>query len=176
MKSMIVVAMALASSIAFAQQTAPSAASSAQAKQTAPNPAEFDKQMAQVQENMKKMQEQMAKLQQTQNPQERQRLLDDHWSTMQNTMGMMHGMWGPGMMGCCGSGPMGGGHMMGGPMMGGHMGWGGMSDYYSNLTPEQLKQRQYMTDQYLAAQQTMMDHMMWHQRWMGQMPPRPVQK
>jgi hypothetical protein len=39
--------------------------------------------------------------------------------------------------------------------------------YYSNLTPEHMRQRQYMTDQYMGMQQTMMDHMMWRQQWMG---------
>lgn len=56
-----------------------------------------------------------------------------------------------------------GGHMMGVPMMG----WQGARGYYSNLTPEQVRQRQYMTDQYLATQQKMMNHMMWHQLMMG---------
>ncbi len=45
-----------------------------------------------------------------------------------------------------------------------------MRGYYSNLTPEQLKQRQYMTDQYLPMQQMMMDHMMWHQQRMNPTP------
>ena len=62
---------------------------------------------------------------------------------------------------------MGPGMMMGGPMMG----WGHMRGYYSNLTPEQLQQRQYMMDQYLPMQQMMMDQMMWHQRWMNPQPP-----
>lgn len=52
---------------------------------------------------------------------------------------------------------MGGpGMMMGAPMMD----WGHMRGYYSNLTPEQLKQRQYMMEQYLPMQQMMMNHMM----------------
>ncbi len=42
-----------------------------------------------------------------------------------------------------------------------------MRGYYSDLTPEQLRQRQYMTDQYMGMQQMMMDHMMWRQQWMG---------
>jgi hypothetical protein len=110
------------------------------------------------------MQEQMDKIRQTQDPQTRQKLLQDHWATMQNNMQMMHGMWGPGGgMGCCMGGPgMGPGMMMGGPMMG----WGQMGGYYSKLTPEQLKQRQYMMDQYVPMQQMMMDHMMQHQQYM----------
>lgn len=52
---------------------------------------------------------------------------------------------------------------MGGPGM---MGWRGMGGYYSRLTPEQLKQRQYMMDQYLGMQQQMMNHMLWQQNYM----------
>ncbi|MFZ5555117.1 MAG: hypothetical protein ACOZDY_00110 [Pseudomonadota bacterium] len=136
----------------------------AQAKPQPPNVQEFDKQMAQVQENMKKMHEQMDKIRQTQDPQARQKLLQDHWATMQNNMQMMHGMWGPGGgMGCCMGGPgMGPGMMKDGQMMG----WGHMGGYYSKLTPEQMKQRQYMMDQYMGMQQMMMDHMMQHQQYM----------
>ena len=71
---------------ALAQQPSP-ADKGAQATQVAPNVGEFDKQMAQVQENMKKMQEQMNKLRQSQDPQERQRLLQDHWATMHTPWG-----------------------------------------------------------------------------------------
>lgn len=139
-----------------------------QTQQKSPNVAEFDKQAAQVQESIKKMQEQMEKIRQTQDPQKRQKLLQEHWMTMQSGMGMMNDMWGPGMMGCCAGGPMMGGHMMGGHMMG----WRGMGDYYTNLTPEQTKQRQYMMDQYMGMQQMMMDHMMQHQNYMWMQPPR----
>jgi len=151
-------------------EQAPATTTSAQEKQAAPNVQDFDNQMAQVQENIKKMQEQMAKIGQAKGPQERQKLLQDHWATMQDNMRLMHGMWwGPGG----GTGwPMMGGHMMGGPMMGGSMmggpmmGWGQMGGYYSKLTPEQEKQRQYMMDQYLGVQQMMMDQMMQHQQYM----------
>lgn len=141
----------------------------AAAKPAAPNPAEFDKQMALAQENIKKMQEQMDKIRQTQDPQERQKLLQDHWATMQGNMQMMHGMWGSGGMGgmgCCtgGNSMMGHGMMMGDSMMG----WGHMGSYYSKLTPEQMKQRQYMMDRYMGMQQMMMDNMMQHQQYMWQ--------
>lgn len=152
----------------MAQQTAAPPAKDAQVQQKAPDVAEFDKQMAQMQQNMQQMQEQMEKIRQVQDPQERQKLLQEHWATMQNSMGMMHGMWGPGMMGCCASGPM-----MGGGMKGGHMmGWRGMGDYYSKLTPDQMKQRQYMMDRYMGMQQQMMDHMMQHQNYMWMQPSR----
>lgn len=139
--------------------------------QAAPDVKAFDQRLAEAQAQMKRMQEQMDKLRQTQDPQERQRLMQDHYAAMQNAMTAMHGMWGPGMMGCCGGGTMHGpGMMMGGSGM---MGWGGMHGYYSKLTPDQLKQRQYMMDQYMGMQQMMMDHMMWRQQWMGQ-PPAPA--
>jgi hypothetical protein len=54
------------------------------------------------------------------------------------------------------------GHMMGDHMMG----WRDMGGYYSKLTPEQMKQRQYMMDRYMGMQQRMMDHMMEHQHYM----------
>ena len=174
MVAVLYAAAVLSATPALAQQAKP-AAKGVPATQAQPNVTEFDKQMAQVQENMGKMQEQMEKIRQTQDPKERQKLLDEHWATMQSTMGMMHGMWGRGMMG----GPMRGGHMMGGPGgPGGHMmgapmmGWGQMGDYYSKLTPEQVKQRQYMMDQYMGMQQLMMNNMMQHHQYMWTQPPR----
>lgn len=136
-------------------------------QQAAPNPAEFDKQLAQMQQNMQQMHEQMAKISQTQDPQERQKLMQEHWNTMRGSMDMMQGMWSAGGMGC---------HMMGCHMMGGGnmMGWEGMHGYYSKLTPEQQKQRQYMSDQYMQMQQMMMDNMMQHQYWMNA--PAPASK
>lgn len=143
------------------------------AQPAAPNPAEFDKQLAQMQQNMQLMHDQMAKISQTQDPQERQKLLQEHWNTMRGSMDMMQNMWTAGGMGCCmGSNMMGGrmkgGNMMSGGMMGDHMmGWDGMHGYYNKLTPEQQKQRQYMSDQYMGMQQMMMDNMMQHQYWMN---------
>jgi len=110
----------------------------------------FDQRLAEGQVQIQRMQEQMDRLRKTQDPQERQKLLQDHYQSMQNAMGAMHGMWGPGMMG--GQGMMHGPGMMCGQGM---MGWGGMHGHYSRLTPEQMKQRQYM-----------MDHMMQRQQWM----------
>ena len=141
--------------IAFAQQ-AGSSAKTPQSAQT-PSPEEFDKQLAKMQEQMTRMQQEMTKIQQTKDPQERQKLLQEHWATMQGAMSMMQGTWG-GMMG---------GHMMGGQMKGHMMGpmmWGN----YQNLTPEQLKERQYMMDRWVPMQQMMMNHMMLQQHWMMQ--------
>jgi hypothetical protein len=156
--------MALPIEPAFAQQPA-SGTKDAQTTQTTPSPAEFDKQYAKMQEQMAKMQEEMERIRQTKDPKEREQLLKDHWTSMQNAMTTMHGMMGS--MGCCGAGGRMGQHMMGGPMMGGHM---IMWSDYSKLTPEQLKQRQYMTDRWMPMQQMMMDHMMQHQNWMMMQP------
>ena len=148
-------------------QPSSSADNNMQAQNKAPNLTEFDKRTAQIQESIQKMQEQMDRIRQTQDPQERQKLLQEHWTTMQNSMGMMQGMWGQGMMGCCGSGPANGRGHMGGPGM---MGWHGMRDYYSGQTPDQMKQRQYMMDQYMGMQQQMMNHMMMHQNYLWRQP------
>lgn len=168
MKSFALIALLGAASLSpgwvLAAEQTPAKDAPAEAQQQAPNVAEFDKQMAEVQENLQKMQAQMEKIHQTQDPKERQKLLEEHWKTMQGNMGMMHGMWGRGMMG--------GGHMMGGMMGPGHMmGW----QNYSNMTPEQMSQRQYMADKYMGMQQMMMDHMMQHQHlmWM-QSPAKPA--
>jgi hypothetical protein len=122
--------------------------------------AEFDRNLGLLQEQMKTMLAQMDQIGKTQDPQERQKLLEQHWGTMQSAMTIMHGMWGPGMMGH-GTGP----GMMGGAGPGMMGGWGHMGGYYSHLTPEQLRQRQYMTDQYLRMQQEMMNNMMWQQQY-----------
>ena len=71
-----------------------------------------------MQEQMTKMHEEMIKIQQTQDPQERQRLMEDHWTSMQDTMTTMRETWG-GMMGCCGKGgEMRENHKKNGTMMG----------------------------------------------------------
>ncbi|MEX3970020.1 hypothetical protein [Paraburkholderia caribensis] len=148
-----------------ASKDATAAQSTSKAQST--DTAAFDKNLAQFQEQMKTMQAQMNQIRQTQDPKERQKLLQQHWATMQGAMTTMHGMWGPGMMG---HGMMGHG-MMGQGMMGG--GWGHMGGYYSRLSPEQLRQRQYMTDQYLQMQQEMMNNMMWQQQYLTQPPASP---
>lgn len=121
----------------------------------AQSPAEFDTQAEQVQESINRMHAQMDRIRKTQDPAERDRLLQEHWTAMQSTMRMLHGMNAPGMAGGPG-------------MPGGMMGWRHMGDYYAGLTPEQLKQRQYMTDQRLRMQEMMMNQMMEHHYWAGQ--------
>jgi hypothetical protein len=138
----------------FAQQPA-SPPPGTQPQPAAPTPAEVDAQIAKMQELMTQMSRQMADLQKTQDPAERQKLMQEHWATMRSAMTLMQGAMGPG------------GHMMmgGGPMM--------MWQDYSKLTPEQLKQRQYMMDRWMPMQQMMMSHMMQQQSMM--MGPRMMQ-
>ena len=135
------------------QPTAP-----AQPPVAAPSPSEVDAQIAKMQELMTQMNQQMAELQLAKDPAERQRLLQQHWATMQSAMSVMHGAWGMGM-------GMQGGHMMG-PMMS----WGD----YRNMTPEQRAQRQYMMDRWMPMQQMMMEHMMQQQGAMMQPPAQAV--
>jgi len=150
-------------------QTAQGSKSAQAAASAVATPKDFDKQYAEMQQQMANMQRQMNAIAQAKDPKQREKLLQEHWTAMQSAMATMHGMYGgqmgPGTMG----GPMAGG-MMGGGMMGGHMmGW----PDYKNLTPEQLKQRQYMMDRWMPMQQMMMDQMMQHQHWMMQPPASP---
>lgn len=59
-----------------------------------------------MQELMTKMQAQMDKLRATSDPNERQKLMQEHMTTMREAMKGMHGMGGP-MMGMMGGGPAG---------------------------------------------------------------------
>lgn len=153
-------AMGLLMQPTLAQQSEAPPSPDAQTQATTPTPAEVDKQLAAMREQMAKMNEQMAKIREAKDPKERQRLLDEHWASMQSAMGTMNGMMGlPGGMGR---------HMMGGAMGGRMMGGGHMMMWndYRNLTPEQMKERQYMMDRFVPMQQMMMSHMMWHQQMM----------
>ena len=122
------------------------------------NVAEFDKRTTQIQENFKIMQEQMNQIRATTDPQERQRLLKEHWNAMQGNANLMQEVWGTRFMECCARN----GNMMGGGNM---MGWGD-NPHYPNLTPEQLRQHQHMMDRYIGMQQNMMNQMMMQQNYM----------
>ena len=81
------------------------------------DPGQYGQQMS---EHMQRMQEQMNKIAQTTDPQERQRLMQEHWQSMYQNMQTMRGMgwmWDGYMMG---RGMMGPG-MMGPGMMGGRV-------------------------------------------------------
>lgn len=124
---------------------------------------QFDQEMAKAQENLKKMQAQMRQIQKSTDPAQRQKLMQEHQAMMQQGIQIMNGMWGSGMMGCCG-GSMMGDHMMGN---GRTMSWGQMGRHYSQMTPEQMKQHQYKMDRYMGMQQMMMDQTMQYQQHMG---------
>ncbi|WP_313431586.1 hypothetical protein [Pseudomonas sp.] len=172
-KTTIAMALALLASAplvsAMAAETKPKVDDKAavQAAPKAPDTAAFDKQLEQIQQQMGAMHEQMQKIQSTQDPKERQKLLDEHWNSMRSTMTAMHDLWAKGG-GPAGMGP--GGMGMGRGMMGEGGGWKHMRGYYSHLTPEQARQHQYMMDQYLNMQQQMMNHMMWQQQYHGAEP------
>ncbi|HWA13152.1 MAG TPA: hypothetical protein VHA15_08665 [Burkholderiales bacterium] len=164
-----VLALALAlPGMAVAQNESKPEAAPPPAGKAAPDPKAFDRDMAAMNEKMQEMHALMDKIAQATDPAERDKLLRQHWDLMKDAMGRMHGMWGRGMMGSgtapegARQGPMPGWGRGHGPMMG----WGGMHGYYSKLTPEQMRRRQYMADSYMGMQQMMMDHMMWHQHWM----------
>ncbi|WP_342243801.1 hypothetical protein [Pseudomonas sp. OTU5201] len=161
--AVLTLAVVLFPALTFAQQDA----NPAKPMQQSMSIEQFDQEMAKAQENLKNMQEQMSLIQKTTDPAQRQKLMQQHQAMMQHGMQMMNGMWGDGMMGCCGAGKMGG-HMKAGGHM---MGWGQMGSHYSKMTPEQMRQHQYMMDRYMGMQQMMMDQMMQHQQHMGT-PPR----
>ncbi len=161
---------------AVAQQDKPAKPATEQ-NQSMPSPAEIDKQVEKMQGLLAKMDEQMAQIDRTSDPKARQKLLEEHWTTMSEARTLMHDAWG-----CCGAGM---GRMQGNPPMGGHR-MGGMTggpmmwSEYRNLTPEQLKQRQYMMERWWPMQQMMMAHMMRHQHSMmpgnPAAPPPPIPK
>lgn len=144
----------------------------------------YQQYMEKMQAHMKLMQEQSAKIQQSKDPKERERLMQEHWTSMQDGMKWMHGtdaMPGCGMM-MGGSGTMGN-HMMGGSccmgggqnMMGnqGHMmgGKGHMTGWWDPKDDSKpaMNRRQQMMQGCMGMQQNMMDQMMWHQNWQNQM-------
>jgi len=111
--------------------------------------AEADRFYGAMQERYRLMQEQMQKIRQIKDPEERQRLWNEHWMTFHEGVGAMGGYgMGPGMMGGYGMGPgMMGGYGMGPGMMGGYgMGPGMMGGYgmgprgLSDLSAEQRTQ------------------------------------
>lgn len=78
----LAVALAVSTTTCAQQQTPGASASPAQP--APPNAAELDKRAADCQANRARIQEQMMRLQQTRDPVQRQRLLQEHWATMQS--------------------------------------------------------------------------------------------
>lgn len=106
--------------------------------------AETDKLYGAMQERYKKMQEQMGKIRQTKDPKDRQKLLQEHWQTMHEGMGMMGG----GM----GRGPRGGAMMGAGP-----------AGCPLGAAPEAMTCRQNMMERRMEMMQMMMENMIEHQ-------------
>src|SRR5688572_30754933 len=90
-RTILIALVACGLSPAYAQQAGN--AKSAGAAATAPTPQEVDQQIAAMHERMKTMHEQMARIQQSQDPDERRKLLQEHWESMQGAMAMMNGAW-----------------------------------------------------------------------------------
>jgi len=130
----------------------------AQANSSLDGIAEFDKEMTAAEDNMRRMEAQIEALGKTQDPDARQRLLQEHWDAMQATMRLMQSMHGMSAGSCC-QGPMMGGNMRNGRQYG----RGEMRRFYFNMTDRQFKEHQYMMEQYMGMQQALMQHMMWHQ-------------
>lgn len=134
----------------------------------------FQEYMDRMQGHMKLMQQQWQRLQQTSDPVQRQNLMQEHWTAMQEGMRMMHGsdtmpgcgmMMGPMMknMGCWdndGMQGMGGMHGMGG-MQG--MGWWNPKD----TSPQAMKRRQQMMSACMGMQQQLMRENMKMMDWDG---------
>jgi hypothetical protein len=129
----------------------------------------FQEYLDKMQGHMKLMQEQRQRIQQTGDPAQRQKLMQEHWTAMQEGMRMMQGsdtmpgcgmMMGPMMegMGCWAGGGMqgmGGMHGMSG-MQG--MGWWNPED----TSPQAMTRRRQMMAACMGMQQQMMDQMMQH--------------
>lgn len=115
-------AFSLAAPLVNAEETAAPAESQPAAADT-----EADQFYGAMQERYRLMQEQMDTIRQTRDPQERQKLLQEHWQTLHEGVGMMGRGFrmGPAMTGGYGMGPgMMGGYGMGPGMMGGGGGMG----------------------------------------------------
>lgn len=65
-----------------------------------PSNTDSDAQKEKLQAQLKQMQVEMDKIRKAGDPQERQRLMDNHWRSMQDSMGMMINMHGSGMWNC----------------------------------------------------------------------------
>lgn len=138
------------------QKAAP--AKSAKTKSAPVKPAatskEADKQWAEMQENMKKMQAQMEKIHQTTDPKEREKLLQEHMRTMEDTMQVMRGMGGGMMMGMMDGGKTGGG-MMGGGMMGGQGSPGATPD--KNIMERRMDMMHMMMEQMMGHERALQE-------------------
>jgi hypothetical protein len=135
----VIIALALSGSVVSAEDKTGS--SSAEA------PTARDRHMAEMQANMQIMQQQMQKLRATTDPEERQKLQQEHLQTMQANMSLMRGMGGPMMMG--------GGHQGGMSMMGGTRGTTGDMTQRHDMMERRMDMLQMMMEQMLQREQLM---------------------
>ena len=112
-------------------------------------PAGVDKSVQTMKENTRKMQAQLDRIGRAKNPQERQRLLQEHMQTMRENMMLGKGMMGD-MMGCS---------MMEGGMMGGGMMGGGMGMMGGGTAPDAAMNRMNMMEKRMDMMQMMMEQM-----------------
>ena len=147
MKTSILVAAVVACTLAVPIASAQDKAAPAKPAMSMP----MDAQMSQMQANMTEMQAQMDKIHATTSPKERQKLMQAHMQTMQESMALMRSMSKPMTMD---DGP-GGGMAMGSDkgMMGGDM-----------------KKHHQMMEGRMGMMQMMMDQMLQHQQAMESMP------
>jgi len=120
---------------------------------------DFEKNRAQMWQRMQQMHEQMDKIRATKDPKERDKLLREHFESMQQGMGTMRGMGpmmgGRGMMGPgAGKGPGGGG------MMGRGFGSGPYAPSECGKAGDPAARRDCMLDERMDMMQGMMDQMM----------------
>lgn len=119
-------------------------------------PVSADKALQTMKENARKMQTQLDKIGRTKNPQERQRLLQEHMQTMRENMMLGKGMMGD-MMGCpmMKDGMKGGGMMKDGMMKDGMMGGGTAPDAAMsrmNMMEKRMDMMQMMIEQMTKSQ------------------------
>ena len=112
---------------------------------------DMDKNMSQMPEKMKAMQAQMDRIRNTTDPEERQKLMQEHMQTMQENMKAMRGMGGPMMM----DAPKDRG------MMGGKKG---------RMKDRDMMKRHAMMEKRIDMMQMMMEQMMQRDQAMESMP------
>ena len=88
-KALLIAAMIFAALLAAAAVVRVARAAEPEAKPAQATRPETDPRYARMREHMRLMQSQLERLANTQDPKERQRLLDEHWSSMQDMMGTM---------------------------------------------------------------------------------------
>ncbi|VCJ27879.1 conserved secreted protein [Burkholderia pseudomallei] len=132
-----------------------SATTSKSATTAQAGPAAQTERFEEARRQMQKMMAQMDQIRQTKDPAERQKLMDEHMRTMQDTMQSMHAMGGPMMM----------------DMMGQQQGMGGVPSHsQSGKRGSGMNERMEMMERRMDMMQMMMEQMLQQQK-----PPAPAQ-